>query len=113
MRGPVSLLAGEGSGLAMAEAYVLAGELAAAGGDHNAAFSCYVERMMSFIRRKQATARDLAASFVPETEFRIILRDLATRLMVIPCLADAFIGRDLRDSFRLPEYEHLRAPDTI
>jgi 2-polyprenyl-6-methoxyphenol hydroxylase-like FAD-dependent oxidoreductase len=106
----VSLLAGEGSGLAMAEAYVLAGELAAAGGNHSTAFSSYQERMMSFVRRKQATARDLAVSFVPETEFRIIMRDLATRLMVIPCIADAFIGRDLRDDIRLPEYERLGAP---
>ncbi|HJR76181.1 MAG TPA: hypothetical protein VJ805_04380 [Nitrospiraceae bacterium] len=50
--------------------------------------------------------------FVPKTEFGIILRDLATRLMVILCMADAFIGRDLRDDIRLPEYERLSAPFT-
>jgi 2-polyprenyl-6-methoxyphenol hydroxylase-like FAD-dependent oxidoreductase len=35
----VSLVAGEGTGLAMAEAYVLAGELLDCGGDHVAAFA--------------------------------------------------------------------------
>ena len=34
----VSLLAGEGCGLAMTEAYVLAGELQRAGNDHREAF---------------------------------------------------------------------------
>jgi 2-polyprenyl-6-methoxyphenol hydroxylase-like FAD-dependent oxidoreductase len=35
----VSLMAGEGTGLAMAEAYVLAGELHASGGDIATAFA--------------------------------------------------------------------------
>ena len=37
----VSLMAGEGAGLAMAEACVLAGELRNCGGDHAAAFARY------------------------------------------------------------------------
>jgi hypothetical protein len=49
----VSLLAGEGTGLAMAEAYVLAGELHGCGGDHIAAFARYQQRMMPFLKRKQ------------------------------------------------------------
>ena len=52
----VSLMAGEGAGLAMAEAYVLAGELHNCGGDHVAAFARYQERLMPFLRRKQAMA---------------------------------------------------------
>ncbi len=39
--GCISLLGGEGTGLAMTEAYVLAGELHRAGGDHRAAFAAY------------------------------------------------------------------------
>jgi 2-polyprenyl-6-methoxyphenol hydroxylase-like FAD-dependent oxidoreductase len=103
----VSLLAGEGSGLAMAEAYVLAGELSRANGNHEAAFARYEERLMPFVRHKQGSARNLASSFAPETALRILLRDIATRLMAIPFLADAFVGRDLRDDIELPEYEHL------
>ena len=89
----------------MAEAYVLAGELTAAGGNHEAAFARYEKRMMPFIRSKQETAKNLASSFALKTEFRIVPRDLATRLMDIPFLADTFIGRDLRDDIEWPEYE--------
>ena len=54
----VSLMAGEGTGLAMAEAYVLAGELRNCGGhgDHVAAFARYEDRMMPFLKRKQRSA---------------------------------------------------------
>ena len=90
------------------EAYVLAGELAEAGGNHETAFACYEERMRVFVRGKQDTGRHLASSFAPETEVRIILRNLATRLMVIPFVADALIGRDLRDNSRLPDYARLK-----
>jgi 2-polyprenyl-6-methoxyphenol hydroxylase-like FAD-dependent oxidoreductase len=100
----VSLLAGEGTGLAMAEAYMLAGELAAARGNHRLAFARYHERLADFIHRKQETAKGLAASFAPETRFGIFVRDLTTRLMAIPLLADAIIGRDLRDAIALPDY---------
>lgn len=101
----VSLLAGEGSGLAMAEAYVLAGELAEGGVTLETAFARYEERMMPFVRGKQESARNLAASFVPETQIRLLIRDFATRLMNIPFLGDAIIGRELRDDIQLPEYE--------
>ena len=60
----VSLLAGEGAGLAMAEAYVLAGELRNCG-DHVAAFARYQERLMPFLRRKQASAARFASAFAP------------------------------------------------
>ena len=55
----VSLLAGEGAGLAMAEAYVLAGELRNCGGDYGAAFARYEERLMPFLKRKQAVGGEV------------------------------------------------------
>jgi 2-polyprenyl-6-methoxyphenol hydroxylase-like FAD-dependent oxidoreductase len=100
----VSLLAGEGTGLAMAEAYVLAGELRACGGDHSLAFARYQERMMSFLKRKQESAAKFASSFAPKSTFGITVRNLVTRLMRIPYVADFFIGRDLRDDIALPDY---------
>jgi 2-polyprenyl-6-methoxyphenol hydroxylase-like FAD-dependent oxidoreductase len=100
----VSLLAGEGTGLAMAEAYILAGELAVAGDNHQLAFARYHERLADFILHKQETAKGLASSFAPETRFGIFVRDLTTRLMAIPLLADVIIGRDLRDDIELPDY---------
>lgn len=100
----VSLLAGEGTGLAMAEAYVLAGELHACGGDHNAAFARYQARMMPFLQRKQASAAKFASSFVPHSALGITTRNLVTRLFRLPFAADFLIGRDLRDDLKLPDY---------
>jgi 2-polyprenyl-6-methoxyphenol hydroxylase-like FAD-dependent oxidoreductase len=55
----VSLLAGEGTGLAMAEAFVLARALRASDGDHEKAFDRYEACLMSFARHKQASAAKL------------------------------------------------------
>lgn len=98
----VSLLAGEGTGLAMAEAYVLAAELAAAKGDHRAAFAAYEGRMMPFLEKKQRSAANFASSFVPKTELGIGFRNLVTRFLGIEAVADWFIARDLRDDIVLP-----------
>jgi 2-polyprenyl-6-methoxyphenol hydroxylase-like FAD-dependent oxidoreductase len=100
----VSLVAGEGTGLAMAEAYVLAGELHNCGSDHTAAFARYQERMMPFLKRKQASAAKFASSFAPKTTFGITVRNHVSRLLQIPFIADFFIGRAVRDDFKLPDY---------
>jgi 2-polyprenyl-6-methoxyphenol hydroxylase-like FAD-dependent oxidoreductase len=100
----VSLLAGEGTGLAMAEAYVLAGELHRGGDDYRAAFARYQERLMPFLQRKQESAAKFASSFAPKTALGITWRNLVTRLLRLPYVADLFIGRDLRDDIRLPDY---------
>lgn len=100
----VSLLAGEGTGLGMAEAYVLAGELRDAGHDPIAALGRYEQRMMSFLRHKQASAAKLAPSFAPRTALGIHFRNLVSSLLRIPAVADWFIGRALRDDIELPDY---------
>lgn len=99
-----SLLAGEGTGLAMTEAYVLAGELARSGGDVPSALAAYEARLRPFILSKQKTARGFASSFTPKTQFGIWLREMATDLMAFPPLADLFIGPTLKDDFDLPDY---------
>jgi 2-polyprenyl-6-methoxyphenol hydroxylase-like FAD-dependent oxidoreductase len=100
----VSLLAGEGTGLAMAEAYVLAGELRHGGGDYSAAFARYQERMMPLLKRKQESAAHFAAAFAPKSACGITCRNLVTRLLRIPFVADLCIGRNLRDDVKLPDY---------
>jgi 2-polyprenyl-6-methoxyphenol hydroxylase-like FAD-dependent oxidoreductase len=100
----VSLLAGEGTGLAMAEAYVLAGELRTCGGDHATAFARYQDRMMPFLKRKQKSAARFASSFAPKSAFGITVRNLVTRLLRIPFLADSLFASDLRDDIELPDY---------
>jgi 2-polyprenyl-6-methoxyphenol hydroxylase-like FAD-dependent oxidoreductase len=100
----VSLLAGEGTGLAMAEAYVLAGELRDCGGDPSAAFARYEARMMPFLRRKQESAARFASSFAPRTAVGVAFRNAVTRLLRLPPLADYLFGRDLLDDIELPDY---------
>ncbi len=109
----VSLLAGEGTGLAMAEAYVLAGELHRSRGDHIAAFARYQERMMPFLKRKQESAVKFASSFAPKSAFGITFRNTVTRLLRIPFIADFFIGRAVRDDIELPDYELYRTNSEI
>ena len=99
----VSLTAGEGCGLGMTEAYVLAGELTR-GPDHAAAFARYEARLRPFIDGKQKSARAFATSFTPKTALGVWLRNQAIRLMALPGLAGLLIGPQMRDDFELPDY---------
>lgn len=101
----VSLLAGEGTGLGMTEAYVLAGKLRRSGGDHKAAFAAYEATLRSFIEGKQKAAESFATSFTPHTAFGIWFRNQATKAMRLPLVADWLIGDSVRDDFKLPDYE--------
>ena len=100
----VSFLAGEGAGLAITEAYVLAGEIARAAGDYQQAFSAYESRLRPFIEGKQHAAENFASTFVPQTQFGIWLRNQATKLMALPGAANLMLGQSLRDDFALPDF---------
>lgn len=99
----VSLLAGEGAGLGMTEAYVLASELRRCSGDYREAFSAYEKRLRPFIAAKQSAAENFASTFVPESRFGIWVRNQATRLMALPGMANLLLGQSLRDDFELPD----------
>jgi 2-polyprenyl-6-methoxyphenol hydroxylase-like FAD-dependent oxidoreductase len=101
----VSLLAGQGSILAMAEAYVLAGELSNCGGDYGFAFARYEQRLMPLLKRKQKSAARFASGFAPKTAMGIAFRNLVTRLMVrLPFVVEFLLGREMRDQVQLPDY---------
>jgi 2-polyprenyl-6-methoxyphenol hydroxylase-like FAD-dependent oxidoreductase len=99
-----SLLAGEGSALAMAGAYILAREMAGAAGDYSAAFESYERRFRPFIEQKQKSARAFASSFAPATSVGLIIRDIVLKLTEIPLVADFLMRRFVTDNFSLPEY---------
>jgi 2-polyprenyl-6-methoxyphenol hydroxylase-like FAD-dependent oxidoreductase len=99
----VSLVAGEGTGLGMTEAYVLAGELCASG-DHATAFARYERQLRPFIEGKQKAARSFASTFTPRTAVGVWLRNQATKLMAIPGAPDLLVGAQMRDDFVLPDY---------
>ncbi|MBB2912304.1 2-polyprenyl-6-methoxyphenol hydroxylase-like FAD-dependent oxidoreductase [Streptosporangium becharense] len=64
-----SPLSGMGTGLAMVGAYVLAGELAAAAGDHRVGFARYEEAMRGYARGCQRSADGVGAWMVPGNRF--------------------------------------------
>jgi len=100
----VSLLAGQGSSLAMTAAYILAGELNRAGGDYARAFARYQERFGPFVLKKQKAALRFAGSFAPKSKLSLVLRNQLFKLMGIHWIADLAVGRDLADHIALPEY---------
>ena len=99
-----SLLAGEGTGLAMTQAYVLAGELHRAGGHIERALASFEARLHSFVTTKQKAALRLLSFFAPRTKVALHLRDVAVKALSIPLVANRLIGGSLRDDFVLPDY---------
>jgi len=100
----VSLLAGQGAALAMISAYVLAGELAAAGDRYTEAFAHYETLMRGYIERKQRGAQRFAGALAPRTPLGMIFRNLVVRSFSVPGLARLVIGRDIADELELPSY---------
>lgn len=99
-----SLIAGEGAGFALAQAYVLAGELHRHGADTEAAIARYQSLLKTVVARKQKQAESLAASFVPRTALGVRMRDYATLLMRLPVFPKMLMGRYFHDEIALPEY---------
>ena len=99
-----SLLAGQGSALAMVAAYILAGELHRSNGDYAQAFSRYQERFGPFVFKKQQAALRFAGAFAPQSKFALFVRNQIFNLMAISWIADLAAGRDLADNIELPDY---------
>jgi 2-polyprenyl-6-methoxyphenol hydroxylase-like FAD-dependent oxidoreductase len=100
----VSLLAGQGSALAMTAAYVLAGELAEAGERYDVAFGKYEQVMRAYVGSKQQGAERFAGAFAPKTRWGLFLRNQVVRVFATPGLARFTIGRDIVDTLHLPAY---------
>lgn len=101
----VSLLAGQGSALAMIAAYVLAGELTASQGQYQEAFASYEARLRRYIATKQRGAERFAGAFAPRTQAGLYFRNLIIRAFAIPGFARLAIGRDIADRIQLPDYQ--------
>jgi 2-polyprenyl-6-methoxyphenol hydroxylase-like FAD-dependent oxidoreductase len=96
--GCLTLLAGQGSHMAMAGAYVLAEELARHD-DHRDAFAAYQSAIKPHIDRKQREVARIAGMFVPNRRSRPWLRQLAIKLMFsragLPLMMRWFGGRSV------------------
>lgn len=99
-----SLMAGQGAALAMTSAYVLAGELGKARGQHAEAFSKYEQLLRAYISSKQRGAGRFATAFAPETRWGLFLRNQLIKTFSIPGFARLAFGRDIIDKLQLPDY---------
>ena len=99
-----SLLAGQGSALAMIAAYVLAGELRRTPQSPGQALTRYQELLYSFMLAKQQAAEKFASSFTPKTRWRLFLRNQITKAFTIPFVAKLVMGGSLLDRIDLPDY---------
>ncbi|RWM12417.1 MAG: FAD-binding domain [Mesorhizobium sp.] len=100
----VSLLAGQGSALAMISAYVLAGELLEADGRHQEGFLRYEAFLREYIHTKQQGAKRFAAALAPRTQLGLLTRNLVTKAFAVPGLARLVIGKEITDEIQLPDY---------
>jgi 2-polyprenyl-6-methoxyphenol hydroxylase-like FAD-dependent oxidoreductase len=76
-----SPLSGMGTGMAVVGAYVLAGELAEADGDHRMAFAKYESLMREFVKKCQGIADGGTDWFVPRTRFRLWLSNQMWKIL--------------------------------
>lgn len=106
-----SLLAGQGSALAMVESYVLAAELARSDGDHEQAFERYHATLGPFLRSKQAAARGLGTAFAPRSRLQLALRNAVMLAMSLPGVTELAMGRSFHDAVTLPAFPGGRPTD--
>ncbi|GAA4551340.1 FAD-dependent monooxygenase [Amycolatopsis samaneae] len=104
-----SPISGQGTSLAIVGAYILAGELAAAEGDHAAGLRAYEHRMRAWVDLTQRFGRSNLKLMQPMTKAGIWLRNQLMR--VLPLLPGKLLmSGNLRKVFNgieLPDYRHL------
>ncbi|MCX5203966.1 FAD-dependent monooxygenase [Streptomyces sp. NBC_00237] len=83
-------MGGMGTGAAVVAAYVLAGELAEAGGDHRTAFAAYEAGFRDFAKGCQKVAGNAGPFLAPPTARKIRQRDLMYRMLSARPLARFF-----------------------
>jgi 2-polyprenyl-6-methoxyphenol hydroxylase-like FAD-dependent oxidoreductase len=101
----VSLMAGQGSALAMTGAYVLAGELGRSGASHAEAYQRYERLLRAYMETKQRAAKSFSSAFAPKTAMGLLVRNLIIGATAIPGLARLTFGRGVTDRLALPRYE--------
>ncbi|WP_328323537.1 FAD-dependent monooxygenase [Kribbella sp. NBC_00382] len=94
---------GMGTGTAIVAAYVLAGELAAAGGDHTAAFAAYESQLRKPVRVCQSGGGRTGKFLAPRTRVGIAARN---RLLGTPFLLNQMlrVGEKVSSDFEIRDY---------
>ena len=100
----VSLLAGQGSALAMVAAYILAGELHRSKGDYAQAFARYQQLFAPFVQQEAESCIALCWILCPEIQTSLFLRNQVMNLLRIPWVADFAVAGEITDKLALPQY---------
>jgi 2-polyprenyl-6-methoxyphenol hydroxylase-like FAD-dependent oxidoreductase len=74
---------GGSTSLAVLGAYVLAGELATAGGDHERAFPAYERQMAELVRHSRTFALNAAKTLIPNSQLGILALLAGARLISV------------------------------
>jgi 2-polyprenyl-6-methoxyphenol hydroxylase-like FAD-dependent oxidoreductase len=93
--GCISLLGGEGTGIAMVSAFVLAEELGR--GEPAAAFAAWQARVKPWVERKQEMGHRLMGFFAPKTWLGLYARDALLNLTRLPGMARLLLGGTFGD----------------
>jgi 2-polyprenyl-6-methoxyphenol hydroxylase-like FAD-dependent oxidoreductase len=101
-------IGGQGNGTAIVSAYVLAGELAAAGGDHRVAFPAYERRIGKFARGTQKGGDTTGKFLAPKTATGIRARNYLNNKQWVIDLTFK-IAADRSTNLELPDYPALAA----
>lgn len=100
-----SPLSGLGTSMSLVGAYLLAGELAGAGGDHVAAFAAYERLMRPYVKQCQQLPPGGVRGMLPDSQWAISLRDLSTRIMTRRPFAALMAKQAAKaDTITLPAY---------
>ena len=100
-----SPVSGMGTSLALVAAYVLAGELAAARGDHRVAFSRYDSELRDYVKQCQKLPPGGVGGYLPQTRFAIWMRNRSMR-MTTRWPMRALVEKEMRkaDAITLKDY---------
>ncbi|MCE7989821.1 MAG: FAD-dependent oxidoreductase [Caldilinea sp. CFX5] len=84
---------GQGTSMALVGAYVLAGELAAAGGDHSVAFTRYANALRPYVAQNQALAQGNLNGMVMQSRTQIWFQTQMIRMLPYLPGKNRIIGR--------------------
>ena len=102
--------AGQGTSMALVGAYLLAGELAAAAGEHQTAFDRYEARLRPYAERNMALGVKMVGDMVPSGRLSLAVRNHGLRTLKYQPLKRQIIERvtrplsDAANAIELPSY---------
>ncbi|WP_328394332.1 FAD-dependent monooxygenase [Nocardia sp. NBC_00416] len=104
-----SPMSGIGTSLALVGAYILAGELAAADGDHTRSYAAYEQKMRLFVDRAQEFARSAGdGGLMPDSHLQIRLRNQTIRMLRF--LPKRLVRRGMEKVADTVELDEYRTP---